>query len=205
MFGTFIPNIRSVCVSRKYMAEVKVGHEQLISGFMEVFRKVGYEGASLEALAAASGLRKSSLYHRFPGGKKHMAEEVLKSANQWVRTNITSVLNSDGDPTKRLNRALKNIDILYSSGRKACILRALSMDTGLDLFSRLIHGAFEDWITGFSKIAMDFAFTSDESKQLGVDVVIKIQGSLIVSRGTGDKQLFKRTLKEIRTSLTKVA
>ena len=132
-----------------------------------------------------------------------MAQEVLKCAGQWVSTNITSILKEDGDPKKRLNKVLKNIDLLYSGGKSACILRALSMDTGLDLFSQLIHGAFEDWINGFTKLASDIGFNRKDSKKMAEDIVIKIQGSLIVSRGIGDKTLFRRTLKEVGNALKK--
>ncbi len=182
---------------------MKVSQDELLLGLLQVFRKVGYDGASLNALASASGLKKSSLYHRFPGGKKQMAKEVLKFAGQFVGTNITGILKSDGDPTMRLKRALKNIDQLYSGGQSACILRALSMDTGLDLFSQLIHGAFEDWINGFSKLAKDFGFASKESIKMAEDVVIKIQGSLIVARGTANEVIFKRILKEVENSFNK--
>ena len=182
------------------MADVKVSQDDLMLGFLEVFRTVGYEGASLEALASASGLKKSSLYHRFPGGKKQMAKEVLMFAGQWVGTNVTRILKEDGDPTIRLKSVLKNIDQFYSGGQSACILRALSMDTGLDLFSQLIHGAFEDWINGFSKLARDFGFAPRESKKMAEDVVIQIQGSLILARGTGNRAIFKRILKEVQNS-----
>jgi len=185
------------------MPEFKIDQEELLLGLLEVFRKVGYDGARLDALASASGLKKSSLYHRFPGGKKQMAKEVLMYAGHWVGLNVTGILKSHGDPTKRLKGALKNIDQLYSGGNNACILRALSMDTGLDLFSQLIHGAFDEWIDGFSKLARDFGFTPLQSTKMAEDVVIKIQGSLIVARGTGNKKIFKRILKEVDTTYTK--
>ena len=183
------------------MAEVKVSQDELLLGFLEVFRRVGYDGASMEALANAAGLKKSSLYHRFPGGKKQMAKEVLKFAGHWVGVHVTSILKADGDPRQRLKSALKNIDKLYSGGQDSCILRALSMDTGLDLFSQLIHGAFGEWINGFMKMAKDFGASPSMSKRMAEDIVIKIQGSLIVARGTGNKAMFKRTLKEVENNL----
>ncbi len=184
------------------MAEMKVRQDELMAGLLEVFSKVGYDGASLKALASASGLKKSSLYHRFPGGKKQMAQEVLKYAGQWVGTNIISILKADGDPSLRANRALKNVNQLYSGGEGDCILRALSLETGLDIFSQLIQGAFNDWIDGFSRLAMDFGFSARKSKKIAEDIVIKIQGSLIVARGTGNKAIFKRTLREVKSLLT---
>lgn len=184
------------------MANLKYSQIEVTQALMEVFRQVGYEGASLEELAKATGLRKSSLYHRFPGGKKQMAEEVLKFAGQWVKENITNVLNRNNDPKKRLIAALKAVDQLYAGGQSACILRALSMDTGLDLFSTLISGAFEDLVTGFSKVGQDLGYAKSESKRLAEEAVIKIQGALILGRGTNNPLLFPRVLKEIRKTLT---
>jgi len=53
--------------------------DDLICKLTDVFRNVGYDGASLAVLADATGLKKASLYHRFPGGKEQMAEEVFKA------------------------------------------------------------------------------------------------------------------------------
>ena len=64
------------------MANLKYSQNDVIQSLLEVFRKVGYDGASLQQLANATGLKKSSLYHRFPEGKKQMAEEVLKAVNE---------------------------------------------------------------------------------------------------------------------------
>jgi len=182
------------------MPKSKYSHSEVTESLMEVFRKVGYEGASMEELSKAVGLRKSSLYHHFPKGKKQMAEEVLKFASRWVSENIVSHLNSDSDPDERLKRALEGINTLYSDGSSACILRALSMDTGLGLFFTLINTAFDDLIGGFSKLARDFGKSDAESKVIAEDIVIKIQGSLVVGSGTGNVTLFGRMLSDIEAS-----
>lgn len=179
------------------MADIKVEQEELLLGFLEVFRNVGYDGANLETLAQATGLRKSSLYHRFPGGKKEMAEEVLKYSGQWVNNHIVTSLRASGDPVKRLDKVLSNIDELYSGGENACILRALSTESGLNLFSELINGTFRDLIKGFAKIIEDFGRSSEQSETLAEDVVIQIQGSLVLSRSMKDTSIFKRTLNNI--------
>ena len=58
------------------MAHPKYTHSEVIGNLMHVFRTVGYDGASLSELASPTGLKKASLYHRFPNGKKEMAEVV---------------------------------------------------------------------------------------------------------------------------------
>ena len=185
------------------MADIKVSDEELMTGFLEVFRKRGYEGASLEELASASGLKKSSLYHRFPGGKKQMAEGVLVFTSKWVGRNITSILKGEGDPIVRLKTALKNTNEFYAGGKNACVLRTLSMSTGLSLFGQPISRAFENLISSFTKLAIDFGHAPKEATKLAEDTVIRIQGGLIVSKGTGNLNIFKRILSDIEKSLIK--
>ena len=52
---------------------------ELLNALSDVFRKRGYEGATLAELAAAANLGRASLYHHFPGGKAEMARQVLEA------------------------------------------------------------------------------------------------------------------------------
>lgn len=180
------------------MADQKVTEEQLLKGLNDTFRRVGYDGASLSRLAEATGLKKASLYHRFPGGKKEMAQAVLQHASEWTKEHIVDVLTTNEDPVQRLDEVLSNIERLYSGGRDACILRALSQGEGLQLFQVQIKSSFDDWIKGFSKLAFDFGIPESETQKTAEDVLIKIQGSLVLSVGSNQPRIFKRTLKKIR-------
>jgi len=183
------------------MAHRKVKNEELLNSLMSIFRKVGYDGASLSQLSDASGLKKASLYHRFPGGKEEMADEVLKNVNLWIQDNLVAVLISDAPPEERLNKAIDNIDQLYNGGKDACILRALSQGSGLALFQKKIKKNFDDWIGGFQYLAKDFGVSTSDSVKLAEDVIIKIQGSLILSVTLNKPDIFKRMLSEIKNNL----
>ncbi|MCH8014302.1 MAG: helix-turn-helix transcriptional regulator, partial [Candidatus Dadabacteria bacterium] len=80
----------------------QIDNETLIRKLTQVFRDYGYEGASLTNLSKATGLKKASLYHRFPGGKEEMAIEVLNKAGKWIEENIVSPLNSNLKPEKKI-------------------------------------------------------------------------------------------------------
>ena len=54
-----------------------IDNDSLFEKISDAFRADGYEGASLSRLSEATGLKKASLYHRFPGGKEQMASEIL--------------------------------------------------------------------------------------------------------------------------------
>lgn len=180
------------------MADQKITDEQLLKGLSDTFRRVGYDGASLSRLAEATGLKKASLYHRFPGGKKEMAQAVLQHTSEWIKANIVDLLGTKEDPVQRLDKVLSNINKLYSGGKDACILRALSQGEGLELFQVQIKSSFYDWIKGFSKLASDFGIPESETEKIAEDVLIKIQGSLVLSVGSNNPGIFKRTLKEIK-------
>ena len=132
------------------MRPQKVQDKEMLQALMSVFRAKGYDGASLSELAAASGLKKASLYHRFPEGKKEMTSAVLNFLETWVEQHIYQVLTNDAVPVqKRVSAVLKNIKEIYHDGTECCIYRALSMDTGIALFGEQIK-------TGINKLSGKF-------------------------------------------------
>lgn len=180
------------------MRPQKILDTDMISGLTKVFRDKGYEGASLNDLAEVTGLKKASLYHRFPNGKQEMAECVLSDIDQWVDKNIFFALLDETKSTKlRLKDALKNIEILYDRGKNTCVLRAFSMHGGLTLFEEQIKSGMEKWISAFNVLGMSLKFTSTESRQNAIQTLIDLQGSLVVTKGLADASIFKNTLKNI--------
>lgn len=180
------------------MRPQKILDTDMISGLTKVFRDKGYEGASLNDLAEVTGLKKASLYHRFPNGKQEMAECVLNNIDQWVDDNIFSPLLDENKSTKsRLRDALKNIEILYDSGKETCVLRAFSMYSGLSLFEQQIKSGMDKWISAFNALGIALKLTSTDSQQNAIQTLIELQGSLIVTKGLADTNIFKNTLKNI--------
>lgn len=167
---------------------------------MAVLRAKGYDGASLNELASACGLQKASLYHRFPGGKKDIALAVLNYVGQWTEQHIFKVLVDQASPCgERLSIALQNIDIVYHAGKVSCLLRALSLDSGLALFGEQIKQSMEKWIAAFQKLGQDWGLDAKSALATAIQVLIKIQGSLVVSKTLGDTSPFQDSLKEIES------
>ena len=111
------------------MRPQKVLDEEILAGLTKVFRSKGYEGASLKELAEATGLKKASLYHRFPNGKQEMAQAVINHLDIWVEQYVFKVLLDETQaPEERLRNGLTQINKLYNGGASVCIFRALSME-----------------------------------------------------------------------------
>jgi AcrR family transcriptional regulator len=179
------------------MAHPKVEHEQLVEKLFEAFRSLGYDGVSLMQLSAATGLQKASLYHRFPRGKEEMVEAVVDYADQQMETRVIQVLKAGGAPLTRLTEALAQLANFYQKGEKACLLRALSLGTGAGLFQSQVQRSFARLQEGFQIVVSDLGLPTEEATRIAENILIRIQGSLVLANATKNPALFERTLKEI--------
>lgn len=180
------------------MRPQKILDQDLLAALSKVFRAKGYEGASLKDLAEETGLQKASLYHRFPKGKKEMADSVLEHTDQWVQQNIFAELTNESlKPKIRLTKALTKIRTLYEGGKETCVFRAFSMESGLSLFEQSIKHGMNEWINAFIVLGLAKELSQEKAEEYALQTLIDIQGSLIVAKGMGDLQVFENTLKKI--------
>ncbi|MBC8152842.1 MAG: TetR/AcrR family transcriptional regulator [Bacteroidetes bacterium] len=180
------------------MASVKVTDDVVIEQLLSVFRTVGYDGASMAQLAEATGLQKASLYHRFPNGKQAMAGAVLDYIDQSSQIDVVAVLlNTTLPPAQRLKTVLAAINDLYDGGQLSCVLRALSLGSAAEMFRSQIAGIFTGWINGFTRLALDLGRSEPEASQLAQNVVVGVQGALILAQTLQQPAVFGQTLARI--------
>lgn len=183
-----------------------IDEDELIARLGGVFRDVGYEGATLALLSRATGLQKASLYHRFPDGKRQMAEEVLAAALTWFSQNVLGPLQGEGAPKTRLAAVAERLDGFYEGGRSACLLNMLAsprLENGP--FSPAIKGAFEALIDAFAKLARDAGHAPKAARARAERAVMLLQGSLVLSRGLGSGEPFRKFLAALADDLVAAA
>jgi AcrR family transcriptional regulator len=181
------------------MRPQKVNNQDLVESLMSVIQSKGYEGASLNDLANSTGLQKASLYYRFPNGKKEITTAVLTYVEEWVKKNILLLLSdTEIKPTNRLKKVIVNIDTLYDGGKKICVLRALTMDSNMELFGKQLGLIMTDWITGFTNLGISFGLSKKEAKAKAEQTLILVQGSLVISKAMSTVAPFQKTLISIR-------
>ncbi len=182
-----------------------IAETDLLACLARVFSETGYEGASLALLSQATGLQKASLYHRFPGGKRQMADEVLAATGAWMQTHILTPLAGPGTPVDRLAVVAANLDGLYHGGTRACLLNMLSsprIDDGP--FAPAIRTAFEALIAAFTGLATAAGMPPAQARQRGARAVMLLQGALVLSRGTGSTAPFQAVLATLAEELLPV-
>ena len=144
---------------------------------------------------------KSSLYHYFPGGKADMALQVLEHLEAALEASLFEPLRSDQPPDKKLSAMLDAVWDFYGGGRQACLLEPLCASVDRKSFGRPLARVFEKWIKAVETLAGEAKLPRAIARSRAEDLVVRIEGALVVCAGTGDTKVFARTIAELRGSL----
>lgn len=166
----------------------------------EVFRELGYEGASMSEITTRTKLSKGSLYHFFPGGKEEMAAEIMANIDTWFVREMFEPLERE-EPRAAIARMWDTTDSYFRSGRRVCLIGAFALDETRDHFSAVIHGYFHRWIEALAGALLKAGVPGTEAKALAEEAVVGIQGALTLARALGNDAIFGRTLERLKQRL----
>ena len=130
-----------------------------------------------------------------------MAEAVLVQIDSRIATQILDPLRAPGSPSERVQGLVDGLKTLYQNGHASCLLEALSLGEGQNLFGSLIAGAFEAWIDALASVAADSGHDSATAKRLAEEVIIGIQGALVLARGRNTNAPFIGVLENLPRNL----
>lgn len=186
------------------MRPQKIDDIELMEKVAILFRLKGFAGTSLNDISEITGLKKASLYHRFPGGKEEMGKAVFDFTNIWIRKKIIDVLlDKNKDPEGRLETALKNIMEYYQGGEKPCLLRSLSMQIENNLFEQELYDSSLRWLSAFTKLGTDLGYNYKLAEEMALKTVMTLQGGLVLCQTLKTNKPFDCAILEIRTMYKK--
>ncbi|EAQ33756.1 hypothetical protein NB311A_08809 [Nitrobacter sp. Nb-311A] len=168
-----------------------------ITRVAEVFRELGFEGASLYEITERTGLSKGSLYHFFPEGKEGMAQEILADVDQWFVREVFEPLERD-EACVAITRMWQAIDSYFRSGRRICLFGAFALDETRDRFAKPIRLYFKRWIEALDGALVRAGVDAVTARSLAEDIVGGIQGSLTLARALKGDAVFSRTLARLQ-------
>jgi TetR/AcrR family transcriptional regulator, lmrAB and yxaGH operons repressor len=174
-----------------------IPRDEVIDRLCQVFQRLGYDGASLAELSHGTGLGKSSLYHYFPNGKEEMALAVLRRVHAWIEENAIASLDGQGSPKERLERMLRAVDSQYAGGKSPCVLGNLVVGGARHLYQRQLRSSFSAWIEGLERLALEAGLSRRTARERAEDVVLQIEGVLILCGGLDDPTSFRRVLRKM--------
>ncbi len=179
-----------------------MSREEIVVQLVDVFRRHGYEGASLSHISKLTGLGKASLYHHFPGGKEEMAEAALDHIDRWLETTILKSLSSRAKPAKKLQQMCDQVQEFFDEGRKSCLWAVLVLgESSDDLFHNRIKQALSRWIDAIAAVLQEMGLDKEEARDRAEETILRIQGALVMARGLDSTRPFQRTMKAVKSEL----
>ncbi|CEG09508.1 putative HTH-type transcriptional regulator YxaF [Afipia felis] len=179
------------------MARTVFEKSDAITRVAEVFRELGFEGASLFEITERTGLSKGSLYHFFPEGKEGMAAEILADVDGWFVREVFEPLERD-EPRAAIAQMWRTVDSYFRSGRRVCLLGAFALDETRDRFAKPIRLYFKRWIEALDGALVRAGADAVIAKSLAEDIVGSIQGALTLARALKEDAVFGRTLARLQ-------
>lgn len=173
-----------------------VPDDELFDRLAQVFRVAGFEGASLGALAEGARLRRASLYHRFPDGKAQMAEAVMGRVGALFARALEP-MTSDPDVAAGIAESARRISEIYAGGSLPCVLDTLTLSGAPDNIRAIAAEITTTWIDAMAAGARRGGAAAAAARAAAEEAFIRIEGSLVLARLTGDATAFRRVIAEL--------
>jgi TetR/AcrR family transcriptional repressor of lmrAB and yxaGH operons len=183
------------------MSKQATSKQTHVPELLDLFRRLGYDGATLAKISQTTGLGKASLYHHFPGGKDEMVEAVLMALEHGLEQITVEMLQMQGDAPARLRKMCDRLSKVYDNGQKPCLLAALLSGSAKDAFRDRVEKLLQLWIRAIATVLTTAGMDETLARQRGEDGVMMIQGALILAQGLQDPAPFQRVMQQIPETL----
>jgi TetR/AcrR family transcriptional repressor of lmrAB and yxaGH operons len=179
----------------------KATRESLEEQLVTVFKKRGYEGATLNQLAAATGLGKASLYHHFPGGKAEMAAVLLRQAVARLQKSAFSRLGKSAPAEVRLQQFVDGFSAYTEHGESPCLVAILAQGSAQEVHGESIAQQYQDWMAALTSVFAETGQKSRRAQRSAAELLTGLYGNLLTAQLLGDANHFRRGIKRIKKNL----
>ncbi|PIC00998.1 TetR/AcrR family transcriptional regulator [Caulobacter sp. X] len=159
----------------------------------ELFRRHGYDGASMQELAERVGLKKASLYTRFPN-KEALAPEVLK----LTLAEASSGLADDVDWRARYAAVLTRFAETLIEGKRCVGLHlAYGVSNDTPLAQAAVRDFFKVQREGLAAILTSGGMPAGQADATAADAIARLEGATLWLATMNDEAPMRRALAEL--------
>ncbi len=177
------------------MAFKTIDDHSLAEALFEIFRSHGYEGTTLSLLSEVTGLKKSSLYHRFPKGKDDMVKAVVLYVSVQLHEHVIEpLLNNKIAPETRFSEMITSVKDFYCDGKKNCLLNVLSLGKENPEINKLLNNDYDAWLAALIQLGREIGLNQSEAKAKSEHFLIVLQGALVIQRLTSNHLVFQKSM-----------
>jgi AcrR family transcriptional regulator len=175
--------------------------ELLEDQLVTVFKKRGYEGATLTQLAESTGLGKASLYHHFPGGKAEMAAVLLRRSVAKLQKAAFSRLGKSAPAALRLQQFVDGFSTYAQNGESPCLILILAQGSAGEIHGESIAQQFRDWTAALTAVFEETGQKHRRATRSAADLLARLYGNLVIAHLGDDPKAFRRGIKRIKKAL----
>lgn len=169
---------------------MKTSLDTIISEARELFRDHGYAGASMQDLATRVGIKKPSLYTRFPT-KESLVPEVL---GLTTRETFADLPDASVSWLERYEAVLRRIaDTLSDRTRCVGLHLAYGINDETPEAADAVRAFFREQRDGIARILMA-AFTEDTAQAMATDALTRLEGATLWAVIDGDTRPMQRAV-----------
>ena len=183
------------------MARMIAERSDVIPLLAEVFRTYGFEGASLARISEGTKLGKGSIYHFFPGGKEEMAAAVLTEIDDWFQANVFTPLREGAGGKGGSAAMFREVSRYFMAGQKVCLVGVFALGNERDRFAVKVKAYFAAWIAALEAALRREGKDAKSAAALAEEVVVGIQGALVIARALDRPAVFTNTLRRLQSRL----
>lgn len=118
-----------------------------------------------------------------------------------VHHNVFAPLEDTVEPTQAIASMFDAVGHYFRSGRRICLVGALALSDGRDLFQAQMRAHFARWVAVLAGALTRSGRDRGQAAALAEVTVAGIQGAIVLARALDDPSAFGRTIAELRARL----
>ena len=169
------------------MRPLKVSRDELLLRCAHTFKRLGYNGTTMDALSAACGLTKASFYHHYPN-KEALLRDVLAWTHEQLAQSLFCIASDESQtPQERLARMGRKAKKLFQDDSIGCLMGVISVDAayGKAELMEPIRRFMDDWTAAFAQL-FSASYSQLEAHSLARQLVADFEGAILLARIYGD-------------------
>lgn len=152
----------------------------------ELFRRQGFAGTGVKQIVAEASAPFGSLYHFFPGGKKQLGEEVIRTSGAIYGQLIDAFYEPGGDPVAATRNffAAAAVAVRESDYADACPIAtvALEVSSTSEPMRRACADVFDGWLDGATERLIECGLPRKRSRALAFELIAALEGAFVLAR-----------------------
>ena len=170
------------------MTKGEITRRRIVAAAAPIFNQNGYEGSSLAALMAATGLKKGGIYRHF-ASKEELAAEVFDYTWEEAWKARMARVKEETSGIERLKVLIANFIDYKSPVAGGCPIlnTAVDADDGNSVLRARCSKALRAWISKLHSIVKEAADRGEikpgvDPKQVATLIVASLEGALMIAR-----------------------